>query len=176
LSGRSGASRRCIVVLPRPRANKGATTTGERERLLMRTRRRGGTRPPREGSEESKGSGGQGEYEQSTPADLLPFAHMQTAARRLPLTRTAPPCVMKEGKSAAAGEGSEEGGGGRGEYKQSMEHHLKIVRRLIVLQTNYFLLYMMFSNEIATVDVRARKKRSRHPSKSPVSSNRDSVP
>ena len=40
---------------------------------------------------------------------------------------------MKEGKSTAAGEGSEEGGGGRGEYKQSMEHHLKIVRRLIVL-------------------------------------------
>ncbi len=40
---------------------------------------------------------------------------------------------MKEGKSAAAGEGSEEGGGGQGEYEQSIEHHLKVVRRLIVL-------------------------------------------
>jgi hypothetical protein len=33
---------------------------------------------------------------------------------------------MKEGKSAAAGEGPEEGGGGRGEYDQSIKHHLKM--------------------------------------------------
>jgi hypothetical protein len=82
---------------------------------------------------------------------------------------------MKEGKSTAAGEGPEEGGGGRGEYDQSIEHHLKVVCRLIVLLNKLLLLYMMFSDEIATVDVRAQKKRSRHPSKSPVSSNRDSV-
>jgi hypothetical protein len=89
-------------------------------------------RPPREGYEEGKGGGSRGEYKQSTPADLLPFARVRTTARRLPSMRTAPPCVMKEGKSAAASEGSEEGGGGRGEYEQSMEHHFKVVRRLIV--------------------------------------------
>ena len=83
---------------------------------------------------------------------------------------------MKEGKSAAAGEGPEKGGSGRGEYNQSIKHHLKVVRRLIVLLNKLLLLYMMFSNEIATVDVRAQKKRSRYPSKSSVSSNRDFVP
>jgi hypothetical protein len=40
---------------------------------------------------------------------------------------------MKEGKSAAAGEGSKDGGGGRGEYDRSIEHLLNVVRRLIVL-------------------------------------------
>jgi hypothetical protein len=83
---------------------------------------------------------------------------------------------MKEGKSAAAGEGPEESGGGRGEYDRSIKHHLKVVRRLIVLLNKLLLLYMMFSDEIATVEVRAQKKRSRPPSESPVSSNRDSVP
>ncbi len=56
-----------------------------------------------------------------------------TMAQRLPLTQTAPPCAMKEGKSAAAGEGSKEGGGGQGEYDRSIKHHLKVVQRLIVL-------------------------------------------
>ena len=51
--------------------------TGERERLLTRTRRRGGARPLREGYEESEGGGGRGEYEQLTPADLLPFARVR---------------------------------------------------------------------------------------------------
>jgi hypothetical protein len=76
-------------------------------------------------------------------------------AQRLPSTRTASPCTMKEGKSAAAGEGPKEGGGGRGEYDQSIEHHLKVVRGLIVLLNKLLLLYMMFSDEIATVDIRA---------------------
>ncbi len=62
---------------------------------------------------------------------------------------------MKEGKSAAAGEGPEEGGGGRGEYDRSIKNHLKFVCRLIVLLNKLLLLYMMFSDEIATVDVRA---------------------
>ncbi len=59
----------------------------------------------------------------------------------------------------AAGEGPKEGGGGRGEYDRSIEHHLKVVRRLIVLLNELLLLYMIFSDEIATVHIRAQKKR-----------------